>query len=79
MLYPETRKALEGIEKYIHMDKICLYTIMKVIQDSENGRCFFIKEMGLIQKKNRRRLSRLRNISTSILFYDKRKKSRNYT
>ena len=51
MLYPETRKALEGIEKYIHMDKICLYTIMKVIQDSENGEMFFYKGNGINPEK----------------------------
>ena len=41
ILYPGVRNALEGLEKYIYMDKVCLYTIMKAVQTSENGNMFF--------------------------------------
>ena len=41
ILYPGVRKVLEGLEKYIYMDKVCLYTIMKAIQISENGNMYF--------------------------------------
>ena len=41
ILYPGVRKVLEGLEKYICMDKVCLYTIMKAIQISENGNMYF--------------------------------------
>ena len=41
ILYPGVRNVLKGLEKYIYMDKVCLYTIMKAIQTSENGNMCF--------------------------------------
>ncbi len=41
MLYPEIAETIEGVEKYFHMPKICLYTIMKMVEASENGETSF--------------------------------------